>query len=99
MVSTGLQILEDCTTTSSLYEESIIERTWGDISKIGRKVSIIIFLAEKVNANYNTYKNGLINLSVIITIISFLNFTEPITLKDSLNKGCVMRYILLDENS
>ena len=60
---------------------------------------MIIFLAEKVNANYNTYKNGLINLSVIITIISFLNFTEPITLKDSLNKGCVMRYILIDENS
>jgi hypothetical protein len=38
---------------------------------------MIIFLAKKVNVNYNTYKNGLIYLSVIITIICFLNFTEP----------------------
>ena len=38
---------------------------------------MIIFHAEKVNANYNTYKNGLIYLSVIISIICFLNFTEP----------------------
>jgi len=38
---------------------------------------MIIFLVEKVNVNCNTYKNGLIYLSVIITIICFLNFTEP----------------------
>jgi hypothetical protein len=38
---------------------------------------MITFLAEKVNVNYDIYKNGLIYLSVIITIICFLNFTEP----------------------
>ena len=60
----------------SPYEKSIMERTV-NTSKIGLKISMIIFLAEKPNTNYNTYKNGLIYLLVIITIICFLNFTEP----------------------
>ena len=38
---------------------------------------MIIFLVEKVNVNCNTYKNGWIYLLVIITIICYLNFTEP----------------------
>jgi len=41
---------------------------------------MIIFLVEKVNVNCNTYKNGWIYLLVIITIICYLNFTEPINL-------------------
>ena len=39
---------------------------------------MIIFLVEKVSVNCNTYKNGWIYLLVIITIICYLNFTEPV---------------------
>ena len=41
---------------------------------------MIIFLVEKVSVNWNTYKNGWIYLLVIITIICYLNFTEPLIL-------------------
>ena len=60
----------------SPYEKNIIERTVQYIKDRTENL-MTIFLAEKVNVNCNTYKNGLIYLSVIITIICLLNFTEP----------------------
>src|SRR6185437_2942326 len=67
-------------------------------SKIELNISMIIFLVEKVNVNCNTYKNGWIYLLVIITIICYLNFTEPIFNHLIIyDKGTVMRrYILRD---
>ena len=65
----------------SRYEKSIIEKERYSSSKIiERSISMIIFLVEKVNVNCNTYRNGWIYLLVIITIICYLNFTEPLFL-------------------
>jgi len=60
----------------SPYEKSIIERTVQYIKREW-KVSMTIFLVEKTNVNCNTYKNGLIYLSVIITIICLTLQSHP----------------------
>ena len=59
----------------SPYEKSIIERTIQYIKD--RTEYDDYFPCKKVSVNCNTYKNGLIYLLVIITIICYLNFTEP----------------------
>jgi hypothetical protein len=62
----------------SPYEKNIIERTVQYIKDRTENL-MTIFLAEKVNVNCNTYKNGLIYLSVIITIIVFLTLQSQFT--------------------
>jgi transposase-like protein len=63
-------LLQDCkflkigSHLHSAFEKSIIERERYNISKIGRKVSMIIFLVEEINVNCNTYVQKWLNLFV-----------------------------------
>jgi hypothetical protein len=78
LASSSLPVSKTTTSYPFFFREKALSKERYNTSKIELNISMIIFLVEKVNVNCNTYKNGWIYLLVIITIICYLNFTEPL---------------------